>query len=261
MTIRNIWNHHQCNTLVLSEAIFGANLARCQVAQLVGSFPSSGQLAGGAGGRLGSSGSGASSNLGFAFVKIPKGKSVASMTETFPKGWRLGGKQLMSDLLRQSGVISLHFFDNLTNSGACGASPSGIMHWFAPSSLVKKWFGNNRNAELCPATTQEMSDHSYQHLPSFSEQNKLSIKLQKTAVKAASWQSPESVHILCCKGFSLSQVLPKTWPFNQWGAQLCIDWQFCIEYVWQHATNKFINTSQPRASSQATASFSSNTSQ
>ena len=59
------------------------------------------------------------------------------------------------------------------------------------------------------ATTQEMSDHSYQHLPSFSEQNKLSIKLQKTAVKAASWQSPESVHIFCCKGFSLSQIHQK----------------------------------------------------
>lgn len=195
------------------------------------------------------------------------------MTETFPKGWRLGGKHLMSDM------ISLELTYTLVAPKWCDILAllwqfdkfwrlrwQPLWHHALVRAVVlsEKWSGNNRNAELCPATTQEKSDHSYQHLPSFSEQNKLSIKLQKTAVKAASWQSPESVHIFCCKGFSLSQFHQKHGlSINEVHNSALIGnfaYNICI-YLWQHATNKFINTSQPRASSQATASFSSNTSQ
>ena len=184
------------------------------------------------------------------------------MTETFPKGWRLGGKQLMSDLLRQSGVTSLHFFDNLTNSGACGDSPSGIMHWFAPSSLVKNDLATTETLSYVrppPKKSRIIPISICQASPS---------KIRcPSSCKRQLWKqtadNPLKVSTYFAAKASASVSFTKNMAFQSMRCttlHLHIIYNICI-YLWQHATNKFINTSQPRASSQATASFSSNTSQ
>ena len=109
----------------------------------------------------------------------------------------------------------------------------------------KCWFVSGhhpRNVWTLDSSKNDKPEHSY-HLPSFSEQKKLSIKLQKSAVKAASWQSPESVHILCCKGFSLVHQKHSLWIYqvhNSVSNCLNIDlhWLAFESFLWQHAKNR-----------------------